>query len=409
MLIILVEYGRLVTTYTNRLLCHFTHFFMRYFRLLFCAFAVLYSSLGYGQLNNDALKLGIPVKPENANQIRIGLHAFGFSKNNEYFNKIADGYTLFGYHLMPRVSYYPSSSVRIDAGAFLWKDFGSSGYQDFQPTFTVKWQQENWAFVFGTLEGNLSHNYVEPLYDFERVINDRLENGLQFLLNTHRVKLDAWLDWSKMIYPADPVREEVAGGVSSAIRLLNRPGRAEGDTLRLAIPVQFTAQHKGGQIDSSPLPLLTVLNTAVGFELERQLPNRILHRVYTKNYLLGFNDFSNTYQLPFTKGAAVYLNAGIDTKYQNVMLSYWRGDGYISELGGRLFQSASTTYKNPDYIQEDRHLLMLRLMKDIEILDDLSLTLRLEPVVDLDDAKLEFSNALYLTFDTDFFVGKPRK
>lgn len=370
---------------------------------------VLYSRLGYGQLNNEALLLKMPVKSENANNIRIGVHAFGFSKNNEYFNPIADGYTLFGYHLLPRLSYYPSAAVRIDAGAFLWKDFGSSGYQDFQPTFTVKWQRENWAFVFGTLEGNLSHGYVEPLYDFERVINDRLENGLQFLLNTNRVKMDAWIDWSKMIYRGDPFREEVAGGISSAIRLLNRPGHTIGDTLRLSLPVQFTAQHKGGQIDSSPLPLLTVVNVAVGLELEKQLPHRILHRVYTKNYLLGFSDYSHTFELPFTKGGGVYLNAGIDTKYQDVMLSYWRGDGYITELGGRLFQSASSTYKNPDYVQEDRHLLILRLMKDIEILEDMHLTLRFEPVLDLDRPRLEFSNALYLTFDTDFFVGKPRR
>ena len=95
MLNILVAYGRLVTTYTDRLLCHFTHFFMRYFRLLFCAFVVLYSPLAYGQLNNDALKLAIPVKPENANQIRIGLHAFGASgpidKLYEYFGITPQG------------------------------------------------------------------------------------------------------------------------------------------------------------------------------------------------------------------------------------------------------------------------------------------------------------------------------
>ncbi|WP_033316643.1 hypothetical protein [Pontibacter roseus] len=367
------------------------------------------SGLAYAQLNNDALRLRMPVKPENANQIRIGVHAFGFSKNNEYFNKIADGYTLFGYHLLPRVSYYPAASVRIDAGALLWKDFGSSGFQDIQPTFTVKVQRENWAFLFGTLEGNVNHGYIEPLYDFERVINDRLENGLQFLLNNHRVNLDAWLDWNKMIYRADPDREEVAGGVSSRIHLLNRPGRVEGDTLLLSLPLQFTAQHKGGQIDNSDLPLLTVVNTAVGVELERKLPHRLLHRVYTRNYVLGFKDFSNRVLLPFESGGGLYLNVGMDTKYQDVMLSYWRGDGYISEFGGKLFQSASTTYKNPDYVQEDRHLLILRLMKDIELLDNLYLTLRLEPVVDLDDPKLEFSNALYLTFDTDFFVGKPKK
>ena len=112
---------------------------------------------------------------------------------------------------------------------------------------------------------------------------------------------------------------------------------------------------------------------------------------------------------PFASGGALYLNVGADTRYQDVMLSYWKGDGYVSELGGKLFQSASTTYKNPEFVQEDRQLLILRLMKDIELLADLNLTLRLEPVLDLDNPKLEFSNALYLTFDTDFFVGKPRR
>jgi len=48
-------------------------------------------------------------------------------------------------------------------------------------------------------------------------------------------------------------------------------------------------------------------------------------------------------------------------------------------------------------------------MKDIHLLPDLNLTLRLEPVLDLDNPKLEFSNSFYLTFDTDFFVAKPRR
>lgn len=91
------------------------------------------------------------------------------------------------------------------------------------------------------------------------------------------------------------------------------------------------------------------------------------------------------------------------------MLSYWRGDGYISELGGRLYQSASTTFKNPDYLEEERELLILRLMKDIALLDNLTLTLRLEPLVDFNDPKLEFSSGFYLNFNTDFFVARPRQ
>ncbi|MFD3000263.1 hypothetical protein ACFS7Z_07815 [Pontibacter toksunensis] len=371
---------------------------------------MVYPCFAQAQLNNNALRQRVPVVGENANDIRIGLYAFGFSKNNEYFNKIADGYTLFGYHFNPELIYYPAPFVRVEAGVFLWKDFGSSGYQDISPTFTVKIQKENWALLFGTLEGNLNHGYIEPLYDFERVILNRLENGLQYQLNTHPITLDAWIDWNNMLYRGEEDQEKVSGGAAVNILLLEQEGKGNtADSLRLTLPIQFTAQHLGGQIDASPLPLTTVANAAIGFELEKKYSRKVLHRLYTKNYIIGYKDFSDEFQLPYTQGYGVYLNAGVDTKYQDVMLSYWRGDSYITELGGRLYQSASTTYKYPDYLQEERELLILRLMKDIEIIDNLHLTLRLEPVVDLDNPKLEFSNAFYLTFDTEFFVAKPRK
>lgn len=371
---------------------------------------VFYSCLAQAQLNNETLLYKQPVNTSFANQVRTGVHIFGFSKNNEYFNQIADGYTLFGYHIMPRVVYYPHANMRIEAGALLWKDFGSAGFQEVQPTFTVKVQKEKWAFLFGTLEGNLNHGYIEPLYDLERIMTNRLENGLQFKYNTHRLRFDSWIDWRKMIYVADPNREEVVGGISSAVTLLTKEcARGDGDSLKIYLPLQFTAYHKGGQIDNSPLPLVTVVNAAAGFEVEREFPFRVLHSIYTRNYLVGFKDFSNTKLLDFEEGHGIYLNVGADTKYQNIMLSYWQGDGYVGEYGGKLFQSASTTYKNADAVQEDRRLLILRLMSDVELIENLHLTLRLEPVLDLDNPKLEFSNSLYLTFDTEFFVAKPRR
>ncbi|WP_377512661.1 hypothetical protein [Pontibacter locisalis] len=372
--------------------------------------ALFANGLTYAQLNNRALLQPIPIKTENANEIRFGIYAFGFSKNNEYFNKIADGYTLFGYHLNPELSYQPSSFVRIEAGVLLWKDFGASGYQDIAPTFSAKIAKENWSLTFGTLEGNLNHGYIEPLYDFERVILNRLENGLQYKLETPTVALDAWIDWAHMLYRGEDDQERVNGGAVAAFSLLEQEGRRNlDDSLLLTLPVQFTAQHRGGQIDASELPLLTVANMAVGLELEKKYNRQVLHRLYTKNYLVGYKDFSNVFLLPYKQGYGIYLNAGVDTKYQDVMLSYWQGDSYFAELGGQLFQSASTTFKYPDFQQEERQLLILRLMKDVEILDNLYLTFRLEPVLDLNDPKLEFSNSFFLTFDTDFFIAKPKR
>ncbi|MCJ8163951.1 hypothetical protein MKJ04_03795 [Pontibacter sp. E15-1] len=383
---------------------------MRFYKLLLGSVLLANSLAALAQTNNDALLLKTALEAEDAGKLKFGLYSFGFFRNNEYFNKIADGYTLFGYQLNPKLIYYPAASVRLEAGVFLWKDFGSSGYQDIAPTFTVKLQRDTWALLFGTLEGSLNHGYIEPLYDFERVITNRLENGLQYKLHTHTVVLDTWVDWNNMLYRGEDDQERINGGAALRLQLMERPGRKNAaDSLRLTLPLQFTAQHKGGQIDASDLPLTTLANTAIGIELEKVYARKVLHRLYTQNYLVGFRDFSNDYQLPYRKGHGIYLNAGADTKHLNMMLSYWQGKGYLAELGGKLYQSASTTYKYPDYLQEERRLLLLRLMKDIEIIDHLNLTMRLEPVMDLDNPKLEFSSGFYLTLDTEFFVAKPKK
>ncbi|OKL39260.1 hypothetical protein A3841_03915 [Pontibacter flavimaris] len=371
---------------------------------------MIVSPFAKAQLHNRALLQPVRVQQQNANDIRIELQALGFLKNNEYFNKIADGYTLFGYQLNPKVTYQPTENVVVEAGALLWKDFGASGYEDIAPTFTIKVQRERWALLFGTLEGNLNHGYIEPLYDFERLILNRLENGVQYKLHTPRLRLDAWADWVNMLYRGEDDQEQVNGGAAMAIPVLAQEGRGNlSDSLYLTLPLQFTAQHKGGQIDASDLPLTTVANAAIGLELEKKYKRRVLHRLYTKNYVVGFKDFSNERQLPYEQGHGLYFNIGADTKYQDVMLSYWRGNGYISELGGKLYQSASTTFKNPDYLEEERELLILRLMKDVELEEGLSLTLRLEPLWDFNNPKLEFSSGLYLHFNTDFFLAKARR
>ncbi|WP_245842229.1 hypothetical protein [Pontibacter ummariensis] len=373
-------------------------------------FLLVFSHFCHAQLRNTVLRQEMPVNPANAKEIRAQLYVLGYSKNNEYFNKIADGYTLFGYQLNPELVYYPAPFVRMEAGLFVRKDFGEAGYQEVAPTFSVKIQQRHWALIFGTLEGSLNHGYIEPLYDFERVILNRLENGIQYKVNTRRIGLDAWVDWANMLYRGENDQEKINGGLAAGVLLWEREGKRHlGDSLRLTLPLQFTAQHLGGQIDASPLPLATYVNAAIGLEVEKRYSRQVLHRVYTGNYLVGFKDFSNEYLLPYQQGAGIYLNAGVDTKYQDVMLSYWQGDGYIADLGGRLYQSVSTTFKHPDYVQEERRLLILRLMKDIKIIPGLYLTTRLEPVLDLDKPKLEFSNAFYLTFNTDFFLARPRR
>ncbi|MFB9865163.1 hypothetical protein [Rufibacter immobilis] len=383
--------------------------------LLMAVGAVLAGQNAVAQLNNKALEQRFPVKPDQTGELQLGLNVLGYQKNNEYFNDIAEGYTLFGYHLNPRLVYFASPNVRIDAGVQVQKDFGTRSYSLVQPTFTIRYEENGMALLFGTLEGHLNHGYIEPLYDFERVITNRLENGIQFLLNKPGVKLDAWIDWQRYIRRLDPFQEEVAGGASAEFTLYRTPvalGMEENNPQTetyIGLPLQFTAQHRGGQIDNTELPLVTLTNVAAGLVIRKNYDKKVLKALHFQPYVVVWKDFSNSKQQAFEQGGGLYLNAGIDTKYQNVMLSYWRGSGYYAELGGKLFQSVSTNFKAPGYTEKNRQLLIVRFMHDIKLMEGLDLTLRLEPFVDFDNPKLEFSNSLYLSFNSDFFLARLKK
>ena len=374
---------------------------MKYFLLrLQCLLIFLVFALpAAAQLDNSVFYRDLQVDSADTYDLRFGLDALGFSKNNEYFNKIADGYTLFGTQLNPKVIYFPAAFARVEAGVFMQHDFGNPKLRQVRPTFTIKIDKGRHAFLFGTLEGDVSHRYIEPLYDFEKMLVNRLEQGMQYKYESEKLWLDAWIDWRKMIYPNDPFQEEVVGGVSSVFTVFEKNG------LKMTVPVQFTGLHRGGQIDSTDLPLVTLFNAAAGFKLHKAFKGDVVTAVYTENHLVGYTDYSNTKLKPFEQGSGVYLNAGINTKYQNLLLSYWRGNGYISELGGDLYQSASTTVGNPGFTQKNRELLIIRLLHDIHFTDNLTLTLRLEPFIDFNDPALEFSNSIYIRYTPAFKIA----
>ena len=142
---------------------------------------------GFSQLNNRLFEDRKAIFPDRENKLYLDIGLLGFTKNNEYFNDIADGYTLFGYQFYPSLAYFPAENVRIDAGIYLQKDFGASGFQTIAPTFSLKVKKGDWNIIFGNLDGGLNHRLIEPLYDFERVLNDRLETGLQAVVENEKM------------------------------------------------------------------------------------------------------------------------------------------------------------------------------------------------------------------------------
>jgi hypothetical protein len=183
----------------------------------------------------------------------------------------------------------------------------------------------------------------------------------------------------------------------------------------LHLPFQFTAKHKGGQIDTNNSPLTTIFNGAIGLEYSYGVPSlnwekkRFVYDLYTKNYIVGYHDHSFTHKFPFKNGSGIYLNAGANTRWANFMLSYWKGNGFISEFGGKLYQSVSTTVHHPEYTEKNRQLLILRIMKDWNVGNGLTFSGRLEPFYDFKAGSIEFSAGLYLNFNTDFYLAKIKR
>ena len=343
--------------------------------------------------------------PAEVGELRLAVRSFTFFKDNEYFNKIVDGYTLFGTQLNPQLVYYPTKDLRLEAGVFLWKDYGNPVLQQVRPTYRATWTRGYHQFVLGNIHPNLNHKYIEPLFNFERVMLNPLEEGLQYRYLGNRLFVDAWVDWQRQQYRFSNYQEELAGGVSTHYRV-----RGPDSRWQVAVPFQFTAQHHGGQIDTLRKPLQTLFNEAVGIEIRRSLGHSKIQAFRFNGYVLGFQDHSFTDgQLPFKYGRGLYLNTTLETRYAHVMLSYWQGSRFVSPLGGDLFQSASRTVSNPEFLDRQRKILLVRLLRDFRVSDAAALTVRVEPLYDFSTQLLDFSFGIYLNFRQEWLLGNVAK
>ena len=376
---------------------------MKNYFIVFVLFSLLIESKA--QLNNFAFEQQVVIDSTREKELYFGFNSLGFFKNNEYSNNIADGFTLFGYQFNPYFSYYPTGNIRIDGGIYLQKDFGIRDFTEIAPTFSVIMDFGNFDLIFGNLQGSYDHRLIEPLYDFENGLNDRLENGIQGLWQTKDIFLDFWVNWETMIFKGDPFQEEISGGTSINYTLLER------NKFKLEVPLQMVIYHKGGQIDNSPNPLLSLINTAYGVSFTLKFNNGgMIRSLRSDNYYAYYYDFSNQKQQVFEDGDGIYLNLTAKTRFNlEVMASYWRGDEFITIKGGQLYPSISSSFKNAGSFENNRELFFLRFLYDVKLSENFYLSTRLEPYFDIRNSNMEFSHGLYINYRPDFFLLKNKK
>lgn len=353
---------------------------------------------GWSQLNNQVFEDRLSLEPSDSGKLFAGVNAMGFLKNNEYTRTIIQGYTLFGFQLQPYLSLHVAKNLRLDAGAFLQKDFGNENFSTATPVFSLKWKSKDYSIIFGNIEGSLNHRLIEPLYDFERVLNRRLETGVQFQVIRENLFVDAWFDWQYMQYLNDPRQEQFVAGLSFQKRMLTIGSGS------IHFPFQIMARHQGGQLDLAGLPIQTVVNSAVGVNWIQPFDGWI-KQISLSGFYVYDKDITKSRQA-YMDGDGGYANGAVTTSFGlEVMASYWKAREFMSFQGGRIYPAVSVFH--PETIQPEPQLLIMRFMYDRKITDQLSLTLRYEPYYDFGFDTFQYSYGFYLNYRARYFLAKP--
>lgn len=375
------------------------YFFKKYI-LLF-----LFLNLGtiaIAQIDNSEL---FYTKKENNAVGQFSFHIFNsnFQRNYEYFNKFADGFTLFGSQFFNTVNYQIDEYTSVSGGVYFRNDYGGKAFADFQPTYTLKYEKDNTQLIVGSIKGGLQHKLVEPIFNFDRSILNPIENGIQFLADKRLFYLDAWLNWETMIYKVSPIQEKMNAGINSELKILN------GNKIQVSLPIQITAFHKGGQIDSPDRPLVTIGNSALGMKFIYKPALPFLSSVQLDAYFLGFKDFSNSKLLPYSQGNGWFANLQFRIKDLDVHFNYWKGKGYLSPFGNPIYLSESQNLNHPYYREDTRELVFVRFIYRKKLSKNLYLDNRFEPVVDLKNPIFDFSNSIFIVYQQNFELKKKNR
>lgn len=363
--------------------------------LFFCLCCVMRM---HAQVDNRMLERDIPVYDSVEDAVFFSVENRNFFRNNEYFSPLCLGYTLMGAQLQPELAWQPGSKLRLQAGLMMQLDFGNNRLQQVSPVYTLKYSHRGISALFGTLEGNVSHRLIEPLYHYERYMRQPLEYGLQFKVDRERLWSDTWINWERMQYLGSPFQERFSAGHHSQIRLLAR------GKWKFMIPLQALVTHRGGQIDTVSTPLETLVNASAGFRLSVE-PGDFWKEFSTENYMVFYRDISPSPQNVFRQGSGLMLNVSAQTKHNvRATLGYWMGEQFQSGRGAYLFQSVASEYGVSGFTAQNRELFFLRLLWQKPVYRGLRFDLRFEPYYDRGLNLFEYSYALFLSYHHDFEI-----
>ncbi|MEZ5045896.1 MAG: hypothetical protein R2831_02780 [Chitinophagaceae bacterium] len=370
---------------------------LRHFSILFIISCFVHTNT-HGQILQVSLENETRFHDSVSNQVFFHLDSKVLFKNNEYFNPLVEGYTLFSNQLDLGIQYQISPYVQVSAHTLLQKDVAYNTQLKAYPLLRLTVKKNGYSLIAGSILPHVSHKLLDALYAYERLITNPYEQGIQIKIEKKHIWSDTWLLWEQMQYPQSPLQEKFLVGHSSVLKTQYKKSS-------LSIPIQGVVSHRGGQIGTSNLPTISQATVGIGFQFSYQL-NRFIKDIYTENYFLLSKELGSQ----LTSGKAIFANIGFRSQYGiQSSIGYWQGHDFVASHGAPIFQSVASQLGTPFFYTKKREILFWRFLYQHELAKSIFLDIRLEPYYDFGFEKIEYTYGAYIRYVNDIHLLNVKK
>lgn len=315
------------------------------------------------------------INENDTRKLSFCLDNLNFIKNNENKGCFTKGYTLPGLWLLPRFSYQPLKNLKVEAGLYMLRFWGSEAYPNFNYSDIATWKGEDYQhgfhaipyfrvhyavtphfnIVMGHIYGRNNHQLIEPLYNPEMGLTADPESGLQLLWHTRPADVDMWVNWESFIFQNDNHQESFTYGLATRFKL-----NAPQSKIHVYMPLQALYQHRGGEIntEATDRSVKTWLNAAAGYGMDFHLRNRYFKKLNLEADFVYFAQQKGQL-IPFDKGYGLHGKLTADIYRFRIHAGYWQCHNFATIFGNPLFGAISTYDKSVQY--RDPKMLYFRL------------------------------------------------
>lgn len=362
-------------------------------------FSTIFLNSLSAQSYNSIFLSDTKINPTDSNKIFFTFDNTNFIKDNEYFNKIVEGYTFIGFFTNQKITYFPSKNIKIEGGVHLLKYSGLNKFTQIKPIFTFQYHHNSLNLILGTLYGALNHNLPNPVFSYENYFTDNIENGIQVLINKKHLKSDTWINWRHFIIPNDTLQEKLTFGSSNLFFLTDASNK-----FTVTIPLQLLINHRGGQSSNISSNIQTLVNSDFGFNIKYKVLSKSIKSIELSNYFIAFYNNSPIIETYFDKGTATYSHLIINTNKLIYSVGYWYAHHFISPLGDPMYQLVSQ--KNILDTKPQKQLLTLKILYHTSLYKGIDFGFRTELFYDLRAGRFDYSVGLNVVVNQKFFLRK---